>query len=537
MALLVEARYDKPAILEAYLNEIYLGQRGATAIHGVGEASRLYFGKSVADISVAESALLAAIIQSPNGISPFRHPDNATARRDLVLGLMHEQGRIDDATWAAAVAEPLRLAPQTSELHEARYFLDALRRQLPDVYDADVLESEGLRIYSTLDFRLQRLAAASLSEGIAALEKRYPKLKRDDPRQALQGCLVAIRPQTGEVLALVGGRNYGVSQFDRCMLARRPAGSIFKPFVYIAALEPRGDGPSITLASQLDDSPLSVSTPSGPWEPANYDHKFHGTVSVREALERSLNVATARLGQTVGIARVADVARRLGVESSLPNVPSLALGAADLSPIEITRAYATLANGGIRPEIRTFEDLVDPEGNTLERREIDFRRVLDSGTAYLATSLLEGVVERGTAWSVRSAGIRGPIAGKTGTSDEERDAWFVGFTPELVVTVWIGFDDPQSLGVPASRSALPVWTRFVRDATGGQIRGQFMRPPDVLEVEIEPNTGALARSGCPVHRPELFLEGTLPTEVCPSGYAEREDGPRRGFLDWLQDVL
>ncbi len=542
MALLVELRYDKREILEAYLNEIYLGQRGSTAIHGVGEAALRFFGKRMQNLNLAESALLAALIQSPNGISPYRNPKGARERRDLVLELMAEQGRIDRAQRDAAVAEPLSLAAITPDPGDARYFLDLLRIQLSDHYDTAVLSSQGLRVYSTLESRTQRLAATALREGIERLERDFPALVASDPSRALQGCLVAVRPQTGEIVALVGGRDYQISQFDRCTQARRPSGSAFKPFVYVAALEPRVGGPSITLASFLDDSPLEVPTPSGPWQPKNFDREFHGRVSVREAIERSLNVATARLAQDVGIGRVADVARRMGIESKLPLVPSLALGVADVSPLEIARAYATLAGGGVRPQIHAIEDLVDPDGKTLERRELHHTRVIDAGTAYLATSLLQGVAHRGTAAGVRSTGIKGPIAAKTGTSDEERDLWFVGYTPELVAVVWIGFDEPRSVGLASSQGALPIWRRFVGELTGGQIPGQFPRPASVVVADVDPVTGARALWGCPDRRPELFLEGTEPNEVCPSGAlaGSDEDGFRReqdGFFEWLRKHL
>ena len=542
MALLVEARYDKSAILQAYLNEIYLGQRGATAIHGVGEAARVYFGKSWRNLTVAESALLAAIIQSPNGISPYREPERAMQRRNLVLELMWRQGRLDEATLQRARAEPLRLAEITADPGDARYFLDLLRRQLADSYDADVLTSEGMRIYSTLDRRAQHLAAVALREGLENLENSNPKLRSEDPARSLQGCIVALRPQTGELLALVGGRDYGVSQFDRCTQARRQTGSVFKPFVYIAALEPGVDGPFITLADFLNDSPLEIQTPSGPWQPENFDHMYHGIVGVREALERSFNVATARLARDVGIDKVIDVARRLGITSPLPRVPSLALGTAELSPLEIARAYATISSGGVRPDVQTIEDLVDDQGQTLERRRLRFERALDPGVAYLATSLLEGVAERGTGARVRHDGLRGPIAAKTGTTDGEHDLWFVGFTPELVAVVWIGFDEPRSIGVASSVGALPIWRRFVKELTGGTIRGAFLRPSDVEKVDIEPSTGALALSGCPERRGEYFLKGTLPDEVCPAGGIARRQGDeseatRRGFFDWLRRNL
>lgn len=561
LSVIVELRYAKNEILECYLNEIYMGQRGATEVHGVGEASRLYFGKPVRELSLAESATLAAVIPGPNRLSPFDRTEKVRARRDLVLGLMLEQGRIDTAAHDAAVREPLDPVALVVEPAEARFFLDALRRQLPEVYDQGALSSEGLRIYSTLDPRLQRLAARAVREGLAQLEKRHPKLATSDPERQLQACLVAVQPHTGHILALVGSRDYGSSQFDRCTQARRQAGSTFKPFVYVAALEPRGGDPTITLASSLDDEPLSIAQAGAPvWRPANYDREFHGTVGVREALERSLNVATARLAQQVGIDSVIDVARRLGIESPLPTVPSLALGVADVTPLELARAYATLASGGVRPELRTYEDIVDQRGETLSGRAARAEQAIDPGTARLATSLLEGVVNEGTAASVRNAGLLGPIAGKTGTTDDEKDAWFAGFTPELAVVVWVGFDAPRKTGLTGASGALPIWIRFLREATGGEVPGNFPTPPDVVPMDVEPGTGALALDGCPSRRSELFIVGTEPARVCPEGVAVEhrgapaaeeaetparaeaprapEDGRRRGgILGWFEDLF
>lgn len=523
MSVLVEARYEKSKILEAYLNEIYLGQRGSTSIHGVGEASRFYFGKPVHLLRIEDSALLAALIRNPGGVNPFKHPEAARRRRDLVLDLMHEQGRIDDAAHAAARAAPLDLTDAASEPRDTRYFLDALRAQLPEVYDRQVLATAGLRIFSTLDVRLQRAAARAVSEGLAALEKRFPELKpqgttREERRRStLQACLVALRPQTGEVLALVGGRDYGASQFDRCTQARRPAGSSFKPFVYAAALEADGGAPVITLASILDDSPLALRAGGGSWRPVNYDRQFHGAVSVRQAIERSYNVATARLGHEVGIDRVVDLARRVGITSPLHPYPALALGAADVTPIEMARGYATLANAGVRPEVLLFEDVADERGETIERRRVESVRALDPGTAFLTVSLLEGVVDRGTARAVRAAGFVGPIAGKTGTSDDSKDLWFAGFTPDLVAVVWVGFDEPRRMRHAAASIALPIWQRFLKDVTGGRVAGSFPRPPSVRVAEIDPATGALALDGCPRRQPEFFLAGTEPRRICPDG--------------------
>ena len=514
MALLVEARYDKEAILESYLNEIYLGQRGSTEIHGMGEATKFYFGKRAPELTVAESALLAAIVQSPNRISPHRHPERALERRDLVLKLMHEQGRLTREEYERALREPIRVASVTPEMGESRYFLDVLRRQLPEVYDRDVLAVEGLEIYSTLDPRLQRAGVRALLRGLERIEADFPELRSEDPTKRLQGCLIAMRPQTGEILALVGGRNYGRSQFDRCTQARRQPGSSFKPFAYIAALEGRGrTAPAITPATLLDDSPLKLETNDGFWEPRNYDHEFRGPVTARHALERSLNIPVIRLGMEIGPDRIIDVARRLGISSKLPRVPSLPLGTATVSPIEIAHAYGTIANGGIRPQPHTFEDVV-ARGKTLERRELRFERVLDERVAYLATSLLEGVIDRGTGRRVRAMGMTGPIAGKTGTTDDEYDLWFVGFTPELVTVVWVGYDEPRTIGVQSSRGALPIWVDFVSEAVGKKVRGVFLRPPGVRQLDINPKTGALAQIGCPERSTEFFLVGTEPKRVC-----------------------
>lgn len=549
MSLLVEARYEKPAIFEAYLNEIYLGQRGPTSIHGVGEASLFYFGKPVRSLRLEDAALLAGLIRSPGDYSPFLHPEAARARRDLVLRLMNEQGRIDASAFEQASRAPLSIATRTSEPRETRYFLDALRGQLPEVYDSATLQGQGLRIYSTLDLRLQQIATEALREGLAALEKKHKSLRPGPDGARLQGCLLALRPQTGEVLALVGGREYGESQFDRCLQARRSAGSAFKPFVYVAGLEARRGAPVITLASTLSDTPISIRSGSKTWSPANYDHKFRGEVGVRTALEKSLNAATVHLAQSVGTERIVDVARRLGIESPLDPVPALSLGAADVTPLELARAYATLASGGVRTETRFFDDLTDAAGRTLARGDVSSEVALDPGVSFLAVSLLEGVVDRGTARAVRTAGIRGPVAGKTGTSNDSKDAWFVGFTPDLVAVAWVGFDEPRDMKLPAAQLAVPIWVRFLADATGGVVSGSFAPPSDVHRVEIDPVSGAVALAGCPRRESEYFLEGTEPRATCPEGgwFGDGEAGARgeedakrageRGRGGWLDRLF
>ena len=554
MALIVEAQYSKRQILQSYLNEIYLGRRGATSIHGVGEATRYYFGKTVAELVPAESALLAAIIQSPNRLSPHRNPESARERRDLVLELMRKQGRLELEEFNLARGTPLDVAMPTTESGDARYFLDLLRQQLPEAYDRTLLQTEGLKIYSTLNSRLQRAAVRALVEGLESIERLKPELLSENPSKRLQGCLIAMRPQTGEILALVGGRNYGQSQFNRCTQARRPAGSVFKPFIYLAALENRDGPPIATLASFLDDVPLEIETRDGVWRPQNYDHEFRGRVSLRSALERSLNVPSVRLALRVGIDRVAEMAKRMGVNSYLPLVPSLALGTAELSPMEIARAYATLASGGVRPTPHTFED-VTAENRTLEQRRLELRQVIDPGLAHLGVSLLEGVVNRGTARRLRWLGLKGALAGKTGTTDDERDLWFVGFTPELVAVVWLGFDEPRSIGVSSSRGPLPIWASFIKEAMGNEMRGSFIPPGNIEHLEIDPRSGALAMPGCPSRQAEIFLAGTAPSEICdgrrrsPVAGREldrhdprREDRVRsreqnRGLFGWLREIL
>lgn len=552
MAIIVEARYSKKRILQSYLNEIYLGRRGATSIHGVGEATRYYFGKHVSELVPAESALLAAIIQSPNRLSPHRNPEPAKQRRDLVLELMRKQGRLGLQEFNLARATPLDVAMPITESGDARYFLDLLRRQLPEAYDQELLQTEGMHIYSTLNSRFQRAAVRALVEGLESIERRRPELKTDDPSKRLQGCLIAMRPQTGEILALVGGRDYGQSQFDRCTQARRPAGSVFKPFIYLAALENRDGPPVVTPASFLEDTPLEIKTRDGVWSPQNYDHKFRGRVSLRSALEHSLNVPSVRLALRVGIDRVAEMATRLGISSPLPRVPSLALGTAEVSPLEIARAYATLASGGVRPTPHTFEDLT-ADNRTLEQRHLELEQVIDPGLAHLGVSLLEGVVNRGTARRLRSMGLVGALAGKTGTTDDEHDLWFVGFTPELVAVVWLGFDEPRSIGVSSSQGPLPIWASFIKEAMGNRTRGMFIPPRNIERLEIDPETGALAVSGCPRRQSEIFLAGTAPSEICDgrsrspvAGRERRESGRRerdrsqeqgQGLFGWLREIL
>jgi penicillin-binding protein 1B len=467
LALALERRHGKPEILEAYLNEVYLGQRGAVRIHGVGAAAQHYFRKDAAALSLAESAVLAGLLRGPSLYAPHRHPERALARRRLVLRRMVEAGVASPSAAAAANAEPLGVLPPPVPV-AAPYFVDAVRTELAAAgRGADRLAGAGAHVVTTLDVRLQRAAEAAVRDGLLALEKGAPALRRDE--EPLQAALVALDPRTGDVLALVGGRDHRRSPYDRALRARRQPGSLFKPIVALAAFA--AEGQEVTLASKLLDAPLRVLRPTGAWRPTNYDGRFRGPVTVREALEKSLNVPMARLALQVGLPQVVDTARRLGIESRMAPEPSLALGAFEVSLLEITRAYAVLAAGGIRAKPRMLLLALDGRGNALEASAVERVRAFDPAPVALVTEALEGAVDRGTGRGLRARGIHGRLAGKTGTSNGFRDSWFVGYTPELAVGVWVGFDDGTSAGLSGARGALPVFAEFALRALPSEPNG------------------------------------------------------------------
>jgi penicillin-binding protein 1B len=498
MAVTLEARYPKREILEAYLNEVYLGQDGALAIRGVGRAAQFYFGKDVTQLDAAESALLAGIIRGPSLYSPFHDPEAARARRDLALREMHEQGVLTDAQYGAARREPLHLRRTAEPDVDTRYFADWVLRDAPP--------GNGLAVFTTLDPELQARAHLAVVQGLRRIERAHPALKR--AAHPLQAALVALNPWTGEVLAMVGGRDYAQSQFDRATGARRQPGSAFKPVVAVAALAPlddsvNGGAPQFTLATQVEDDPLNVQTPQGLWHPVNYDGSFGGPVTLREALEHSLNVPFARVGLAVGAERIVDFARTLGIESPLQAVPSLALGASEVTLLELTRAYGVLAAYGYRtPSVHTLA-VLDPSGEFVARATLSGAQVLSPAVAYLVTSGLEGVVEEGTGRALRGLGVRGAVAAKSGTTSDYRDAWFVGYTRRLAVGVWVGFDDGTSVGLTGSAAALPIFARFL-NAAGGEVGDEEFPVPDGIEF-------AYAGRDC---QREAFLAGTAPEEQC-----------------------
>jgi penicillin-binding protein 1B len=495
IALVLESRYDKSTILQAYLNEIYLGQDGARAIHGVGAAARYYFGKEARRTTLAESALLAGMISAPNHYAPTRNPGSARQRRDLVLQLMLDQQRITRSLAERASRAGVATRPHPTASVDARWFRD-FAITAPDL-PTSRLPDRGAAIYTTLDASLQRAAERAVRNGLERL--RAP---------GVEASLLALDPRTGEVLAMVGGRDYGASQFNRATEARRQPGSAFKPVVALAALE-RGDGhePAFTLASVVEDEPLRVRTSGGTWEPANYDRQFRGAVTLREAMEQSLNVPFARIGLAVGPARIVAAARRLGITSPLNPVPSLALGSSEVTLLELVRAYGVLAAGGNLATTRAilgtgrYSDPFEPAPAP------EVTRAVDPPVAYLVTSTLEGVVARGTGRALNQYGRLDGIAGKTGTSNDWRDAWFIAYSPSLVVGVWVGFDDGRSLHLTGASAALPMVARFLEDAGSDDGWESFEMPDGVTEAYVgNADGGWLTECGSR----ELFLAGTEP---------------------------
>jgi penicillin-binding protein 1B len=513
IALVLELKYDKSTILQAYLNEIYLGQDGDRAIHGVGAAARYYFGKTAGELTLAESALLVGMISAPNRNAPTRHPDAARERRDLVLQLMLQQERI-----SRSVAERASRAQVATRAHpgpavDGRYFRDFATKAV-----SDRLPARGAAVYTTLDATLQRAA-------VRAVRNQLYRLKTP----GVEAALLAIDPRSGEVLAMVGGREYGLSQFNRATDARRQPGSAFKPVVALAALGPSdGKTPAFTLASVIDDEPLRVRTPQGPWEPANYDRAFRGPVTFRQAMELSLNVPFARIGLAVGPERIVATARRLGITSDLSAVPSLALGTSELTLLELVRAYGVLATAGKLATTRTIlgRGRSGREPDAGEAIAPQVTQVIDPAVAYLVTSTLEGVVARGTGRALNQERRWEGIAGKTGTSNDWRDAWFVVYSPSLVIGVWVGFDDGRSLLMTGATAALPIAASFLAQATPEAGREPFEIPEGITEAYVGAADGAW-QSECGSR--EVFLEGTQPAD---GGCAPFAIAAWQGIREW-----
>jgi penicillin-binding protein 1B len=509
LATLVEWRYSKPQILEAYLNEIYLGQRNGRAVRGIGAASRAYFRKEIHQVTPSEAALLAGMIRGPNSYSPAIYPDRARARRDVVLGRMRELGTLSAADWQAARSESVRLPSASASAQPAPYFTDYARAELEQRFGE---RGDPAAVYSTLDLGLQRFAEVAVVRGLDRLETRLPRLRRDDPGRRLQAALVALDASTGEIRALVGGRDYAQSQYNRAALARRQPGSAFKPFVYLSALRRHGkDEPALTAASLVDDVPVVLQVGNDTWSPRNYNDHYEGRVTVRRALEQSLNAATVRVGQVVGLPEVIETAREMGFDGDLAPVPAMTLGAFEATPLELARAYLPFANGGLRPPgVVAVRAVRDRDGDVAPNNAAETTPVITPAEAYLVTSLLEGVIQTGTGAPARGVAAADAVAGKTGTTNDGRDAWFVGYTPRLVVAVWVGFDGSDTHGLSGAEAALPIWTDFMREAVAAYPQPAFPVPAGIAFATIDVTNGRLANDACPVTARETFLSGTEP---------------------------
>ena len=513
MALLLEAQYTKERILENYLNEIYLGQNGAVQIVGVEQASQVYFGKHVTYLTLPEAATLAGIIRSPNVLSPLKYPERARPRRDTVLRLMREQDKISEAEYQKALAAPLTTTRFPRTLRSAPFFVDLVLKQLKETHPETQFRTEGLRIFTTLDMIMQRSAEQALDSGIESLNKRYSYLRKS--ATPLDGVMLTIQPGTGYVKALVGGRNYSKTQFNRAIQARRQPGSLFKPFVYIAAMDPARGQQALTAATVLDDSPITVKVGNAMWTPQNYDLRFHGPVTVREALAHSYNIPAVRAAIDAGVPNVVKEAGAIGIESHLAPYPSVSLGAFEVTPLEIAYAYSAFANLGVKAEPISILAVSERDGTLLESREVKMRRVAPASLCYVMNDILKDVFTYGTGGRARSLGFERAFAGKTGTTSNYRDAWFIGYSPRILSLVWVGFDDGKSIRLAGGDACVPIWTAHMNRVAGLVPDVEWRRPDDVVDREIDPQSGQLATPWCPQTRGEVFVAGTEPTSVCP----------------------
>jgi penicillin-binding protein 1B len=542
VALELEHRFNKQQIFELYANEIYLGNRGSFAIHGFGEASLAYFNKDLREATLPEAAFLAGIIHAPNRYSTSeRRPDRAVEARDRALLSMTENGAITPEQALGAKKTPLQIVGGALEGSTAPYFVDMVKDHLLDRFSEADLLSQSFRVYTTLDPELQRVASEAVDLGAKSIDSQLARRtarwrKLGQPAPQAQIAIVVLDPHSGEIKALIGGRDYGESQLNH-VLSRRQPGSAFKPFVYAAAFEGAVDGvqPIVTPATTVMDEPTTFDFDGKEYTPNNYGEKFHGQVTLREALMYSLNVATVKVAELVGYTRVTDMAHQFGLDPSIQPTPSVALGAYEMTPLEVAAGYTILANQGVRTEPMFIRNVVNAQGESLEQNAIRSRRALDPRVAYLVTSMMEDVINRGTGATVRARGFNAPAAGKTGTS---RDGWFAGYTSNLLAIVWVGFDDNRDLGLSGANAPAPIWADFMKRAvTLPAYRDvqPFKMPEGVTKVTIDPESLALATPECPVTREEVYIHGTEPTEFCPLHGAHMASDTPPG--SWLSRVF
>jgi penicillin-binding protein 1B len=530
ITLHLEHKLTKRQIFEEYCNLVYLGNEGTFSVNGFGEASRVYFNKDIRKLNLAEAATLAGLIQRPSYLNPFRHPDRALERRNKVLSLMYGNKYLTKPQYMEAVAAPLGLYSGTSQSSEAAYFLDIAGNEAAKDLDESPSGSANLdtTIYTTIDPRLQQAAEQAIADGMRlvdkALDGRRKKGQASEPRP--QVALIALDPHTGEVKALCGGRDYALSQLNR-VLSKRPPGSVFKPFVYAAALNTAvvGGNQVLTAASTVDDSPTTFQFGNQTYSPNNFKGDFRGTVTLRQALAHSLNVATVKVGEMVGFANVAALARQAGL-SEVNATPAIALGAYQATPLDLARAYTIFANDGVRVQPIFITRINDRNGVELYHESPETKRVLDRRVAFLMVDMLQEVMRSGTAAGVRARGFRLPAAGKTGTS---HDGWFAGFTSQLLCLVWVGFDDYSELGLEGARSALPIWTEFMMQAARYKQYGNakpFAPPSGLVNVGVDLESGEV----CPGGAMSYFIAGTEPTSECAPQEIEVEFTPDGGAV-------
>ena len=514
MAVILETRATKDEILELYLNDVYLGHRGSFALHGVAEASKIYFGKDVRNLTLSEAALIAGIIQSPSNHSPFNNPERARDRRNVVLNAMVDGGYITGDAAERAKQEPIAVVARAVD-NEAPYFVDYIGDVLDTGFPGIVAKPGALDIYTTLDLNLQRYAQDAVREGIAAVDKTLARRKRG--QRNAQAALVALDPRSGEILAFIGGRSYNQSQFNRAISARRQIGSTFKPFVYLAAFEKAADDGAgdITPATLVRDEPTTWSYDDQEWTPRNYDGEYDGPITLRRALAMSRNVAAVKVAEQTGYDRVVSLWKRakIGETDQVRPYPSVALGIVELTPLELAEAYTVFPGFGTIRKPRAIISVSSGEESVKPKAERG-TEVARATAAFLVTHMMRSVINEGTGAAVRGAGFAPDAAGKTGTTNDLRDAWFVGFTPELLTVVWVGLDDNKPLGLSGSQAALPIWTAFMKDALAGRTSPPFSVPDGVSFVEIDRDTGQMATPTCPRMTNEAFLAGTEPLVAC-----------------------
>ena len=541
IAVELEQRLSKKQIFELYVNQAPMGMRGSFSIRGFGEGAEAYFGKDISSLTLPEAALLAGIVNGPTYFSPYRHPDRAMERRNIVLKAMMENGVITEAQEDAAKATPLKLAPPNVEASDAPYFVDMVRDSLLSQYKESDLNENGYRIYTTLDPALQRIAADSIDDGMKLVDDlvRKQRTKRTKegkgknaktittirPGPEAQVALVCIDPHTGAVLALSGGRNYGMSQLNHA-LASRPTGSIFKPFVFATAVNTalNGSQPVFTPATIVEDEPTVFQYEDKVYAPKNFMDEYFGPVSASFALAHSLNNATVKVAEMVGYDKVAELARAAGIKS-VRATPAMAIGAYDATPMEMAGAYTVFANSGTRISPIFVNSVRDSKGDVIQDFTTDSRQVLDPRVAYVMTTMMEGVLNYGTAAAVRGKdGFAAPAAGKTGTS---HDGWFAGYTTNLLCIVWIGYDDYSDLKLEGAHTAAPIWAEFMKKAIAlPQYKDgvqPFAPPPGVVEAKLDKTTNLIATPVCPNDYQAAFIAGTEPSQTCDTTASDQRN--------------